>query len=69
MPKLPKAKVFTVTAEINEADHLVIGGADVLELAQEYGTPLYVYDEATLLSAANAFKSAFESRYSDSIVA
>jgi len=69
LPKLPKAKVFPVTAEINEADHLVIGGADVLELAQEYGTPLYVYDEATLLSAANAFKSAFESRYSDSIVA
>ena len=30
---------------INEKGHLTIGGADVADLAAEYGTPLYVLDE------------------------
>ena len=29
----------------NEKGNLEIGGVDALELAQEYGTPLYVLDE------------------------
>ncbi len=29
----------------NEQNHLTIGGIDTLELAAEYGTPLYVFDE------------------------
>ena len=33
---------------INEAGHLEIGGCDSVELAREYGTPLYVYDEEYL---------------------
>lgn len=36
------------TAEIAPDGHLVIGGCDVPELAAEYGTPLFVYDEAHL---------------------
>ncbi len=30
---------------VNEAGHLTIGGADTIELAHTYGTPLYVMDE------------------------
>ena len=30
---------------VNEAGHLAIGGADTIELAHTYGTPLYVMDE------------------------
>ena len=30
---------------LNEKGHLTIGGFDTLELAKEYGTPLYVLDE------------------------
>lgn len=33
------------TATTNGDDHLVIGGCDTLELAREFGTPLFVYDE------------------------
>ena len=30
--------------EVNEAGHLVIGGVDSLELANQYQTPLVAYD-------------------------
>jgi diaminopimelate decarboxylase len=33
------------TAEVDAKGHLRVGGIDVLELAQEFGTPLFVYDE------------------------
>jgi diaminopimelate decarboxylase len=39
------------TAEVDEGGHLHIGGVDVLELAQEFGTPLFVYDEDHLRRA------------------
>ena len=39
------------TADVNGKGHLTIGGCDVVELAAEFGTPLYVFDEATLRRA------------------
>lgn len=36
-----------------------IGGCDVVELAQKYGTPLYVVDEVTLRTACREYKNAF----------
>ena len=33
---------------VNAAGHLVVAGADTLDLAAEYGTPLYVMDETRL---------------------
>jgi diaminopimelate decarboxylase len=68
MTTVPKAKVFPVSTEVNAKDHLVIGGCDLVDLAAEFGTPLYVYDEATLKSQANAFMSAFQSRHPESKV-
>ncbi len=41
------ASVLPMTARI-EAGHLVIGGVDMVELAREQGTALYVMDEATI---------------------
>jgi diaminopimelate decarboxylase len=35
-------------SSIGADGHLRVGGVDVLELAEEYGTPLFVYDEAHL---------------------
>jgi diaminopimelate decarboxylase len=68
MTTVPKAKVFPVSTEVNELDHLVIGGCDLVDLAAEFGTPLYVYDEATLKAQAEAFKAAFQSRHAKSKV-
>lgn len=39
------------TAEVDEEGHLRVGGIDLLDLAQEFGTPLFVYDEAHLRHA------------------
>ncbi len=39
------------TAEVDEKGHLHVGGIDVLELAEEFGTPLFVYDEEHLRHA------------------
>ena len=45
---------------INQHGHLVIGGCDAIELAREYGTPLYVYDEAYMRKICAGFTSAME---------
>ena len=68
MTAVPPAKVFPVSTKVNGQGHLTIGGCDVVDLVAEFGTPLYVYDEATLKSQAEAFSTAFKSRHADSKV-
>ena len=41
-------------------NNLSIGGCDLVKLANQYGTPLYVIDEATLRSICNDYKNAFK---------
>ena len=48
------------TQRINEAGHLEIGGCDTVALAEEYGTPLFVMDEAHIRSVMRAMKAAFQ---------
>jgi diaminopimelate decarboxylase len=67
--QLPLASVLPVSAEVNEAGHLAIGGCDVVELAREFGTPLYVFDEATVRGQCRAFIEAFRATYPDCAVA
>ncbi|MEP6695213.1 MAG: diaminopimelate decarboxylase [Chloroflexota bacterium] len=52
------AELFPDTARVSERDRLTIGGCDTVDLAAEYGTPLYVYDEATVLARVRAFSEA-----------
>ncbi|KZN95908.1 MULTISPECIES: diaminopimelate decarboxylase [Aeribacillus] len=49
------------TSKINQLGHLEIGGVDTVELAKQYGTPLYVYDVALIRERARSFKNTFES--------
>ena len=58
--------VFPDTADTNAAGHLTIGGCDATELVEQYGTPLYVLDEATLRSRCQQFVQAFGERYPNS---
>jgi diaminopimelate decarboxylase len=51
---------FNGTARINSLDHLEIGGVDTVELAKEYGTPLYIYDVELIRERARGFKDTFE---------
>jgi diaminopimelate decarboxylase len=43
------------TYRVNERGHMEVGGCDLVELARAYGTPLYVYDEATVRALAHQF--------------
>ena len=49
-----------VTAKINNAGNIEIGGCDTVELAEKYNTPLYVIDEKTLRTICADYKKAFE---------
>lgn len=51
------------TQRINAAGHLEIGCVDTVELAREFGTPLYVMDEAAIRKNARDFQAAFRARY------
>lgn len=42
-----------------EGGHLTIDGVDVVDLAEEFGTPLYVTSEARLRANARAYREAF----------
>ena len=47
------------TMSIDQRGHLLIGGCDTVELAHQYGTPLYVIDEALLRQKAREYRRAF----------
>jgi diaminopimelate decarboxylase len=41
--------------------HLIFGGADVVELAEQYGTPLYIIDEHRIRANFRRYRDAFAS--------
>lgn len=58
MSQLLPAHVWPLTATITDG-RLQLGGCDAEALAACYGTPLYVFDEATLRGAMRAYQAAF----------
>jgi diaminopimelate decarboxylase len=52
--------LLPVTARVNARGHLEVGGCDLLQLAAQHGTPLYVYDEETVRRRAGEFRAAAE---------
>ncbi|HJN88325.1 MAG: diaminopimelate decarboxylase [Dehalococcoidia bacterium] len=61
--------VFPDTTQVNPEGQLVIGGCNTLELAAEYGTPVYILDEETLRARCRSFIQEFRQRYPASQVA
>jgi diaminopimelate decarboxylase len=51
------------TQRVNGLGHLEIGGCDTVELTREFGTPLYVMDEAAIRDNCRRYRRAFETRY------
>ena len=64
-----KLQVFPLTAEVDENSHLLVGGCDCTQLVEEYGTPLYVFDELTLRTKCREFHGEFTGRYKNTLVA
>ncbi|MBA3415327.1 MAG: diaminopimelate decarboxylase [Chloroflexia bacterium] len=51
------------TARRTGSGALEFGGVGAVEMAEEFGTPLYVFDEATLRNRARSFRTIFEAAY------
>lgn len=47
------------TSEVNNKGNLAIGGCDAIELARDFGTPLYVMDEQLIRDNCREFKESF----------
>jgi diaminopimelate decarboxylase len=54
--------VFPRGSRVNEEGHLEVAGCDVVELAEEHGTPVYIYAEDDIRSRAREYREAFEGR-------
>lgn len=52
--------IWPETAQRNDSGCLSIGGVSVAQLAEEYGTPLYIYDEATIRQQCRRYREALE---------
>lgn len=48
---------------VNSKGRLTVGGCDAVELAQTFGTPLYVMDENTIRKNCRIFKSSIDKYY------
>ena len=51
------------TLKINEKGHLEIGGADCVELAKEFGTPVYLFDEAYIRKMMSIYRETLAKKY------
>ncbi|MEM8637973.1 MAG: diaminopimelate decarboxylase [Cyanobacteria bacterium P01_G01_bin.54] len=60
----PNQAILPLTAQVNAQDHLEIGGCDVSQLVRDYGSPLYIVDEATLRTACRQYQESFARYYS-----
>jgi diaminopimelate decarboxylase len=47
--------VYPLGSRVNEAGRLEVGGCDMVELAEEFGTPAYVYAPADIRARARAY--------------
>lgn len=48
---------------VNELNHLTIGGCDSIKLCEEYGTPLYVLDENIVRKHCQLYKNSIDEFY------
>ncbi|MGB6872850.1 MAG: diaminopimelate decarboxylase [Dehalococcoidia bacterium] len=65
---VPRLTLFPLTAEVSKQGHLCIGGCDVVDMANEFGTPLYFFDESTLRRKCREFRDEFCKYYPDTLV-
>ncbi|MEH2140627.1 diaminopimelate decarboxylase [Nostoc sp.] len=59
----PNQELLPLTARVHNHDSLEIGGCDVTNLVEQFGSPLYILDEETLRSACQQYRDAFKQYY------
>ena len=56
------------TARVNQNNHLEIGGCDTIDLANDFGTPLYVMDEELIRQNCKSYRQKLMSLHKNSEV-
>ena len=65
----PNQHLFPVSAGVDEAGRLAVGGRAVSDLVAEFGSPLYIADEQTIVQGCQQFKDGLARSYpGDSLV-
>ncbi|MCF2970457.1 diaminopimelate decarboxylase [Synechococcus sp. Nb3U1] len=59
----PNQSLGPLTSRTNNQGHLEIGGCDVVELVQQFGSPLYILDEWTLRRACQLYRDTLAQCY------
>ena len=61
--RLPLFPITTAVRDTGRGPALTVAGCDLADLAAPYGTPLYLYDQASLDAAADAYRATLARRY------
>jgi diaminopimelate decarboxylase len=65
---LPYRHVLPRTASISPAGRLSVGGCDLRELADRFGTPFYLFDETHFREVAREYRREFDARWPETKV-
>ncbi len=70
MPQLNETdhEIFPVSAGLDSEGNITIGGCAIADLAVEFGTPLYIYDEDTIRHMCRQFSGGFKDAYERSLI-
>jgi diaminopimelate decarboxylase len=60
--RIAASPVYPAGSRVNEDGHLEIAGCDVIELAERFGTPAYIYAEDDIRRRAEQYTRAFAER-------
>lgn len=52
----PNTRLEPSSYAVSDAGHLLIGGCDTVELAEKFGTPLWIIDEQTIRESSQTYK-------------
>ncbi|MEN9565572.1 MAG: hypothetical protein RLZZ69_768 [Cyanobacteriota bacterium] len=63
IPPSPNQELMPLTAKVNRHNQLEIGGCELQQLVEQYGSPVYVLDEFTLRTACSQYRDSFATYY------
>lgn len=63
MTQLPLAEVLPISASVNDVGRLAINDLDIRDIVEEFGSPLYIYDETTIREMCREFVGNFRRYY------
>src|SRR5438067_13131350 len=59
----PLFRLLPDTTTISSEGVLHLAGYSIPDLTQKYGTPLYIFDRATIINACKSYLNAFQTHY------